>query len=221
MRLRLFRPPIMAAGVSWQAVPKLGLVVLDVAHRSPGAAAALAPGDLVKEVEAEGAVKRIPNADTALTLAVTPSRLTVEGLDGAEARTVVLTPEPQATLAESVALIEPLGGAVASLIPSMRDSFALRPSARGVVVTSVEPSGRAATAGLRPGLVIVSVNQRPVESPADVADELANAIAHNNAEAVLVIEGAQGFRILGLPLRDEPVPLPAAGLLQWRGEPAE
>ncbi|EKV32711.1 HtrA protease/chaperone protein [Caenispirillum salinarum AK4] len=211
-------PPVMAAGVSWQAVPGLGLVVLDVAHRTPGAAAGLAAGDLVTAIEgADG----LPDADTALALAITPARLSVEGLDDAAPRMVALSPQPSLNLAEAVALIEPLGAAVASLTPPMRDSFTLRPSTRGVVVTSAVPGGRAAEAGLRPGLVIVAVNQRFVERPGDVSEELSAAMAQSAAEAVLLIEGAQGFRIVGLPLKDKAPVAPTPNLLQWQGEPAE
>lgn len=114
-----------------------------------------------------------------------------------------------------------LGGTVAAVIPSLRDGFALRPGTRGVVVTSVLPDGRAAVAGLRPGMVIVAVNQRFIERPAALSEELSQAMAMNASEAVLVIEGVQGFRIVSLPLKAEPAVKPTPKLLQWGGEAAE
>ena len=41
-----------------------------------------------------------------------------------------------------------------------------------VVVTDIDPDGSAARSGLRPGDVILQVNRKPVESPAEAAREL-------------------------------------------------
>lgn len=211
-------PSVMAAGVSWQAVPGQGVLVLDVAHRTSGAEAGLRTGDLVTHVDGVSAL----DSEAVAALALTPVTATVVGLEDAAPRRVDWSPEPAATLAETVQVVPVLGGAVASLSPSLRDSFALRPVSRGTVVTSVAADGRAAEAGLRPGLIIVAVNQRFVDHPREVEDELADALARKAAEAVLLIEGPQGYRIVGLPLTAaERSPPPSPGLLQWQGEAAE
>lgn len=216
-------PAVTAAGATWQPLPEGGLMVLDVAHRTPAAGAGLHPGDRVEAVD--GTPK--PDADAALRLAVAPAELTVRGMGDTAVRTVSLTPDPESSPAEAVALIGALEAAVSTLTPAQRAAFDLRPSARGVVLTSVQVGGRAGEAGLRPGYVIGAVNQRPVVRPADVHDELDAAIAAQVPEAVLLVEGPQGFRLVGLPLTDgdEPAhglhpPPGEAPLLQW-GTPAE
>lgn len=205
-------PPVRAAGAAWQPLPDGGLIVLDVAHRTPAGDAGLAPGDRVTAIDGTEA----PGADAALALAVRPAELTVLGVEDHTPETLVLAPSGEATPVEEVALVGGLQAAVSAITPDQRAAFGLRPSARGVVLTMVEVGGRAAGAGLRPGLVIVSVNQQFVERPAEVHDALGEAMARNDKEAVLVIEGRQGFRVTGLPLVDQAAaPADGAPLLQW------
>ncbi len=207
---RVMAPTVAAAGAQWQPLADGGLMVLDIAHDSAAAAAGLRPGDVLRRLE--GGVDH-PVA----------GRFTVRGLDGGE-REVTLAaeapnlPEPQARP------IPALKATVAALSPAVVSRFALRPSTRGVVITDAEPGGPASFIGLRPGLVVVAVDQQPVATPADAATALAAAERRGTTEAVLLIEGPQGFRILGLPLRGAmaggvptPPPAPAvAPLLEWK-----
>ena len=62
-----------------------------------------------------------------------------------------------------------LGIQVTPLTPQIARSVGVDPSARGVVVLTVDPSSDAAGKGLQRGDVILSVNRTPVTSAADIA----------------------------------------------------
>jgi serine protease Do len=68
-----------------------------------------------------------------------------------------------------------LGLAVSPLTDALRRKFDIRPGVHGVVVTGLEDGTDAAKKGLRPGDVVVSANQKPLESPADLVAAVAEA----------------------------------------------
>jgi len=59
------------------------------------------------------------------------------------------------------------GISVQDLTQAIRDQLGLSSDVQGVVVTEVDPNSPAAQAGLQPGIVIQSINRRPVNSVAD------------------------------------------------------
>jgi serine protease Do len=92
-----------------------------------------------------------------------------------------------------------LGLRVAPITPELRERFSLRPESRGVVITEVSPGTPAAERELRPGDVIVEVQQERVTSPQEVQERLERLRRQNRATALLLIESAQGQR--WVPLR--------------------
>lgn len=68
-----------------------------------------------------------------------------------------------------------LGLSLGSLTPELRQQFGLDDSAEGVVVTGVDNESTAAEKGMRPGDVIIEVDQEPVSSPDDVSERVAHA----------------------------------------------
>ena len=92
-----------------------------------------------------------------------------------------------------------LGLRVAPITPEQRDRFSLRPESRGVVITEVTPDSPAAERELRPGDVIVEVQQERVSTPQEVQDRLERLRRQGRATALLLIEGPQGQR--WVPLR--------------------
>jgi serine protease Do len=68
-----------------------------------------------------------------------------------------------------------LGVDLTELTPEVRERFGLGEDVEGVAITEVESGSSAAEKGLRPGDVIVEVDQEPVESPGDVNDRIAAA----------------------------------------------
>lgn len=92
-----------------------------------------------------------------------------------------------------------LGLRVAPITPETRDRFSLRAETRGVVITEVAPGSPAAERELRPGDVIVEVQQERVTTPQEVQERLERLRRQNRATALLLIEGPQGQR--WVPLR--------------------
>jgi serine protease Do len=73
-----------------------------------------------------------------------------------------------------------------------------------VVITEVAPNSPAAERELRPGDVIVEVQQERVNSPQDVQDRLERLRRQGRATALLLIESAQGQRWVPLRLNAPP-----------------
>lgn len=92
-----------------------------------------------------------------------------------------------------------LGLRVGPITPEARERFSLRPDSRGVVITEVAPGSPAAERELRPGDVIVEVQQERVNNPQEVQDRLERLRRQGRATALLLIEGPQGQR--WVPLR--------------------
>ncbi|WP_306768488.1 DegQ family serine endoprotease [Roseomonas sp. AR75] len=92
-----------------------------------------------------------------------------------------------------------LGLQIAPITPELRERFSLRAESRGVVITEVAPGSTAAERELRPGDVIVEVQQERVTTPQEVQERLERLRRQNRATALLLIESAQGQR--WVPLR--------------------
>ncbi|MCO6416849.1 DegQ family serine endoprotease [Siccirubricoccus sp. KC 17139] len=94
-----------------------------------------------------------------------------------------------------------LGLRVAPISPEVRDRFSLRPDQRGVVIMEVAPDSPAAERELRPGDVIVEVQQERVTTPQEVQQRLEQLRKQNRPSALLLIETQQGQRFVPLRLR--------------------
>ena len=88
------------------------------------------------------------------------------------------------------------GMTVEPITPDLARQLNLDRDARGVVITGIDPSGAAASAGLRQGDVIEQVNGKAVRS----ADEVRDALnATGDKPAVLLI--TRGNATVFVPLR--------------------
>ncbi len=88
------------------------------------------------------------------------------------------------------------GMTVEPLTPEIARQLELDRDTRGVVIAGVDPSGAAASAGLREGDVIQQVNGKPVQT----AEEVRSALnATGDKPAVLLI--ARGNNTIFVPLR--------------------
>ena len=88
------------------------------------------------------------------------------------------------------------GMSVSPLTPELAREYSLPRSARGVVVTDVDPDGGAAASGVEPNDVIEKVNGRSTTT----IDELKAAIDRTDGKPALVLVNRQG-RSLFLTLR--------------------
>ena len=105
--------------------------------------------------------------------------------------------KPQAAKATELAA---LGVTLAPLNTDTRGRYQISPDQKGVVVTAVRRDGPAARRGVKPGDVIVEVQQQSVSTPADVQARI-DAIRKQDRKAVLVlIQGQDGLRWIPIPL---------------------
>ncbi len=93
-----------------------------------------------------------------------------------------------------------LGVKLAPLSPTTRDKYSIDADQKGVVVTDVDDASNAAEKGLKPGDVIVEVQQEAVNSPADVVDRIDRTRKQGRKAVLMLIQGQDGLRWVTLPL---------------------
>ena len=200
---------LQVQGLNERAAQALGLdrkdgaVVFNVAVGSPAAAAGFERGDVVLTV----AGKPVASFESLL--------LTIGGLSAGDkvpvtvlrrGATVSLSletkPWPQAwrVTRDSVATIPGLGITMAAATPKVREAFALRWGMTGVVVTLTDVA-QMKFHDLQRGEVIVQVNQDDVWMPEQIVDAFTKAKANKRKDLLLVVEGANGFRLSLLPVQ--------------------
>ncbi|MBR0682198.1 DegQ family serine endoprotease [Roseomonas eburnea] len=96
-----------------------------------------------------------------------------------------------------------LGLRVMAITDELRQRFNLRAEQRGVVIVEVAPNSPAAERELRPGDVIVEVQQERVGTPAEVQERIARLRQQNRGVALFAVEGSGGQRFVPLRLRGE------------------
>ena len=94
-----------------------------------------------------------------------------------------------------------MGMKVAPLSDDLRTRFKLDAKQKGVVITDVGQEGTASDRGLKPGDVIVEVQQQSVASPADIQKHLNDARAEGKKSALLLVQGKDGMRWVPLPVK--------------------
>ncbi|HEY5090169.1 MAG TPA: DegQ family serine endoprotease, partial [Polyangia bacterium] len=93
-----------------------------------------------------------------------------------------------------------LGMTLAPIDQSARDRFHLGADQKGVVVTDVANGGAAAQRGVKPGDVIVEVQQGEVNSPEDVRRRVETVRKEDRKSVLVLIQRADGLSWVPLPL---------------------
>ncbi len=93
-----------------------------------------------------------------------------------------------------------LGMTLAPIDQGARDHFHLGADQKGVVVTDVAPSGAAAQRGVKPGDVIVEVQQAEVNSPDDVRRRVETVRREDRKSVLVLIQRPDGLSWVPLPL---------------------
>ena len=91
-----------------------------------------------------------------------------------------------------------LGLKLAAITPEMRDQLSLGADIHGAVVSSVDPNSDAADKGLRVGDVIVSIGNKAVTSPADVARGVKDAQDAKRESVLMLVANGQGQRFVAV-----------------------
>jgi Do/DeqQ family serine protease len=157
-----------------------GAIVSDVEDGSPAARSGLERGDVILSFNGQ------PVTDTnalrnrvAATEPGTDASVVVLRDGREQTLTVTLREAPSSGQAQNRESVEAgrnaLGVGVAPLTPELRERAGLPDDARGVIVQSVNPDSRAASAGIREGDVISEVNRQPVDDVGDLRAALERA----------------------------------------------
>lgn len=93
-----------------------------------------------------------------------------------------------------------LGMEFASLNADARRRFGIQANVKGVVITSVAPSSVAAEKALRPGDIIVEINQEQMNEPDDIVRKMRAVKEQGRKSALFLISNGKGeVRFVALP----------------------
>jgi serine protease Do len=97
-----------------------------------------------------------------------------------------------------------LGLKIAPFSQDLKDKFSLQDGQKGVVITDVSPNTPAAERGLKPGDVIMEVQQGEVNSPADVQKQVDAARGADRKFVLMLIQREGGVQYVPLSLTKAP-----------------
>jgi serine protease Do len=96
--------------------------------------------------------------------------------------------------------LEGFGMKISPITADIKDRFQINADQKGVVITDVTQGGVAAERGLKPGDVIVEVQQAEVVSPEDVMKKVEAQRAQDRKSVLMLIQGQDGVRYVPLPI---------------------
>jgi serine protease Do len=169
-----------------------GALIGDVTPNSPAQKAGLEKGDIILDINGKP-INNSAELRMHVSLMAPGTRVNVKVFrDGAE-KTIPLTLAEMPT--ETAKNEQPAdsgedalqGITVENVTARMAQQLGLPATAAGVVVTNVDPAGKAADSGLKRGDVIQEVNHKPVRNTADFESAMRNA-----KDATLLLVNRQG-----------------------------
>jgi serine protease Do len=188
-----------------------GALVAGVTPGGPAAKSDIQPGDVILELDGKK-IDRMRNLPR--IVAETPigqkskvliwrkgERLTVDvelgELPEDEQLTELGQPAPPAESTTSAKIPE-LGLTLRPIDDELRQQFTLGEAAKGVVVTEVEQQSPAGTENLRPGDLLVEVNQEEVKGPGEVAARIAKLKEEGKKSVLLLVDRQGDLRFVAL-----------------------
>jgi serine protease Do len=191
-----------------------GALVARVTENSPAAKGKIESGDVILKFDGKEVteMRRLPRyvAETPVdrTVKVEVHRkgksmmldVTIGELD--ESEQVAAAPRGgQRGQSNTGPTVDALGMSLSAITPELRERFEVAEKTKGVLITKVAEGTPAAERGLRPGDVIVEIDQEEVTSPAQVAQKVKDARAAGKKKSILVMIERQGEqRFVGLSL---------------------
>jgi serine protease Do len=99
-----------------------------------------------------------------------------------------------------------LGIKIAPISQEMKDKYQLNADQKGVVITDVSPGSTASDRGLKPGDVIIEVQQGEVTSPEDVQKRVEAARKADRRFVLMLIQRQDGVQYMPLSLSRDKKP---------------
>jgi serine protease Do len=187
-------------------IPKdSGEIVRSLVPGAPGARGGLQQGDVIVKVNGQQ-VTPDQTVSYLIANATVGTRVPLEIIRGGKHATIYVTvierPTEEAlaklnggdtstggdTTASPEAPQRALGLSLTPLTAELGRAASLPPTARGVLITAVDPNANAAEQGLQRGDLIVSVNNQPVSSPAQVIAAVDAARKAGRTSVLLLIQ---------------------------------
>ncbi len=188
-----------------------GALVADVTEDGPAQASNIEPGDVILEFDGKTVeqMRDLPRivAETEIGKPVKVDvwrkgeRREIDVVVGEleEDRPVLASTGPGGQPIEpEEAEIDSLGVAVTAITDEMREQFNVPEDVRGVLITSVTADSGAAEKGLRPGDVIVEVNQEEVASPGQIAAKVSEAVDNDRRSVLLLVNRNGDLRFVAV-----------------------
>jgi serine protease Do len=191
--------PAIAKSLGLSPERPSGALVASVTANSPAAKAGIKQGDVITAAGGQP-VKQV--GDLPRIVAGTPpgQQLELTILRGGQEMKLATTlgelsdtPKPVAAVAPDEDRTGALGLQLAAMTPELRRQYRVPRDVDGVVVTKVADQSAAAAAGLQPGDVLVSIDQKPVETPLKAAEQLKEAAAKGNVLLLVNRKGSSQF----------------------------
>ena len=191
--------PSIARSLGLDAEQPKGALVAAVTPNSPAAKAGIKQGDVI--ISAGGhAIKTSHDLPRIVAAAPTGQRLQLKVLRGGKETTLDAAvgempenPQQVATAPSGAEETTSLGLRLAPLTADLRRQHRIPKDVDGVVVSQVAGNSPAASLGIEPGDVIMSIDQRPATSPEQAAAELKEAAAKGNILLLLNRRGQTQF----------------------------
>jgi serine protease Do len=177
-----------------------GALVAQLEPNSPAAKGGIEAGDVIASVNGE-AVK--DSRDLARKMAaIAPGTATNVGIlrNGQEKTITVTLGEPPRTSVEAKSAEQKTTSEAPSLGLTLAPASAVSGAGdRGVVITEINPTGRAAESGLQTGDVIIEVGNHAVNAPADVRKIVDEARAQSKHAILLRIKRGDAMSFVAVP----------------------
>ncbi|MBB3592175.1 serine protease Do [Rhizobium sp. BK529] len=186
-----------------------GALVAAVTDGTPAAQAGIKSGDVVTAVGSENV--KTPKDLSRLVADLSPGaketlavwrdgktidvKVTVGGNEDTQKQAAAESNDDQGKAAGQPSI----GIGLADLTPDAREQLNLPRDVVGAVVASVNPDKPAATAGIQPGDVIISVNGKPVHNARDVKTAVADAGKAGRKSVLLLIERGDAKTFVAVP----------------------
>ena len=175
-----------------------GALVAAVTEGGPAEAAGIQQGDVILEFDGRPVteMRRLPAmvAETGVgaTVDVKIWRRSKEetvkvAIGELQAEQLAAAPGDQTPEQVAPDEMESLGLALGKITPELRARFDLDEGTNGVVITEVEEGGSGAEKGLRPGDIIVEVDQEEVQTPAEVVEKVEKAKSEGYRVVTLLV----------------------------------